>query len=60
MNRFANLTHEREDRSPEDSFAEQRIKLYKELRRLSDLDAPAPRPSRDDAPGATPGTPDQA
>ena len=55
MNRFATLTTERGGGSAEDSFAAHRIKLYKELRRLSEMDAPAPKPARGDTPSAAVG-----
>lgn len=53
MDRFTEPTYERGGRSTEDSFAAHRIKLYKELRRLAEMDAPRPKP----APGATAGGP---
>ena len=45
MDRFSRLTNERDGRSAEDSFAAHRIKLYKELRKLSEMDAPASKPA---------------
>jgi hypothetical protein len=55
MDRYSRLTNERDGRSAEDSFAAHRIKLYKELRKLSEMDAPKPRPAHGETPSATVG-----
>jgi hypothetical protein len=55
MDRFSRLTNERDGRSTEDSFAAHRIKLYKELRKLSEMDAPKPRPGHGETPSAAVG-----
>ena len=53
MDRFSRPNHERGARSAEDSFAAHRVKLYKELRRLAEMDVPARRLARAERASAT-------